>query len=131
MNGWLNPGRGVGTVGGNSGQRVYRRETDISKPSDIWVTVDERVGSINDGWFAVSVDGWTAPGVIDMNLVGITDWPANYHNKTTAFSFVDGHAEMHRWTDARTIPQLEPGAGFQTLANNRDIPWLMEHSTGF
>ncbi|MEN9576098.1 MAG: hypothetical protein RL514_3953 [Verrucomicrobiota bacterium] len=131
MNGWMNPGRGVGTVSSVNawGNAVFRRDTDILKASDMFVTVDERTGSINDGWFAVAVNGWTAPDTIDITQVGITDWPANYHNMATAFSFADGHTEVHRWKDSRTFPTLEPGAGFQTLANNEDMVWLMTHST--
>ncbi len=131
MNGWMNPGRGIGTVGVNNGQFVFKRETDLRLPSDMWVTVDERIGSINDGWFAVSVDGWTAGLPIDLTAVGITDWPANYHNKATSFSFADGHTEIHKWADARTIPLAEPGAGFLGLSGNVDVAWLMTHSTGF
>jgi prepilin-type N-terminal cleavage/methylation domain-containing protein len=131
MNGWMNPGRGVGSISTTYGQTVFRRESDILKPDEMWLTVDERVGSINDGWFAVAVNGWTAAGTIDMTQVGITDWPANYHNKATAFSYSDGRAEIHRWMDPRTIPIAEPGAGFQTLANSVDMLWLMTHSTTF
>ncbi|PAW91499.1 MAG: hypothetical protein B9S33_00485 [Pedosphaera sp. Tous-C6FEB] len=131
MNGWMNPGRGVGSISTTYGQTVYRRETDILKADEKWLTVDERIGSINDGWFAVAVNGWTAAGTIDMTQVGITDWPANYHNQATAFSFADGHAEIHRWQDPRTTPKNEPGAGFQTLANSVDMLWLMTHSTSF
>jgi prepilin-type processing-associated H-X9-DG protein len=130
MNGWLNPGRGVGTVSVNNGQRVFRRDAEIGLPSEIWVTVDERIGSINDGWFAVAVDGWTATATNSASFA-ITDWPANYHNKSTAFSFADGHVETHRWLDATTIPQVEPPAGTVTLAGNPDVLWLMMHATTF
>ena len=130
MNGWMNPGRGSGTVGVNNGQLVFRRETDIRQPTDMFVTVDERIGSINDGWFAISVDGWTA-AAMNTTAVGITDFPANYHNKATAFSFADGHAEMKKWADPRTIPLAEPGAGFQAFSGNIDVVWLMTHSTSF
>ena len=131
MNGWMNPGRGVGTISSVNGwgEAIFKRETDNQKPSDMWVTVDERIGSINDGWFAVAVNGWTSPQVIDITQVGITDWPANYHNQATAFSFSDGHTEIHRWQDGRTFPKAEPGAGFATLAGNVDMVWLMTHST--
>ncbi|MBI5800923.1 MAG: type II secretion system protein [Verrucomicrobia bacterium] len=130
MNGWMNPrrGSGLGTTRTASGQRAFRRDTDIGKPSDMWLTVDERIGSINDGWFAVAVDGWTGAGV-NLALGGITDWPANYHNKATAFSFADGHAEIKKWLDARTFPLAEPPAGFVLMPNNPDVGWLMAHST--
>ena len=138
MNGWMNPGRG-GTAGSGTttaipnglSPLVYRRDTDIRNPADMWATVDERIGSINDGWFAVPLDGATAGNSVTLAGVGLTDWPANYHNKATAFSFSDGHTEMHRWTDPRTIPQNEPGAGFTALANNPDCAWLMQRSTSW
>ena len=134
MNGWMNPGRGgaagSGTVGVNNGQLVFRRETDIRKPTDMFVTVDERIGSINDGWFAISVEGWTA-AAMDTTAVGITDFPANYHNQATAFSFADGHGEIKKWLDPRTIPLAEPGAGFQLMSGNMDSVWLMTHATSF
>ena len=63
--------------------------------------------------------------------MGITDWPANYHNQATSFSFSDAHGEVHRWQDPRTIPKNEPGAGFAALANSVDMLWLMTHSTTF
>lgn len=134
MNGWMNPGRANGTttpVPGGVTPLVYRRETDIRQPADMWVTVDERIGSINDGWFAVPVDGALAGGGVDLAAVGLTDWPANYHNKATAFSFADGHTEMHRWNDPTTIPQAEPAAGFVPRPNNPDVAWLMRRSTSW
>jgi prepilin-type N-terminal cleavage/methylation domain-containing protein/prepilin-type processing-associated H-X9-DG protein len=134
MNGWMNPGRANGTttaIPTGVTPLVYRRETDIRQPADMWVTVDERIGSINDGWFAVPVDGATAGGGVNLAAVGLTDWPANYHNKGTAFSFADGHTEMRRWTDATTIPQAEPAAGFTPRPNNPDVAWLMQRSTSW
>jgi len=134
MNGWMNAGRGVGTVSTVNGwEKIFTREADIRSPSDMFVTVDERIGSINDGWFAVAVNGWTSPDpasiIPNLANVGITDWPANYHNKASSFSFSDGHTEIHKWTNPATYPLQEPGAGFQTLANNMDMVWLMTHST--
>jgi len=138
MNGWMNPGRG-GTTGNGSTTAtpagvtplVFRRDTDMRQPADMWVTLDERIGSINDGWFAVPLNGATAGGNVTLAAVGLVDWPANYHNKATVFSFADGHGETKRWNDARTIPLNEPGAGFQAIANNVDVAWLMQRSTSW
>ena len=77
MNGWMNPGRG-GTAGNGSTTAtpagvtplVYRRDTNIRRPADMWVTVDERIGSINDGWFAVPLDGATAGGASTWRPLG-------------------------------------------------------------
>ncbi|NBR86362.1 MAG: type II secretion system protein [Verrucomicrobia bacterium] len=133
MNGWMNNrNRATGSVtGSNFGQKKFIRETDIPVPSNIFVTLDERIGSINDGWFAVSVDAWTAPGTINLASANITDWPANYHNKATSFSFADGHTEIHKWKDPLTIPKLEPPAGTVSLPGDADVDWLMQHATTF
>ena len=85
--------------------------------------LDEREDTINDGWFWVDIAGYgTGTGY------NIIDWPASYHTKSTAFSFADGHVELHRWTNPLTYPQIGAlvGAGMST---NADLAWLQEHST--
>ena len=138
MNGWLCPytrrsgSINVGFSAGQSvtsGHRFFYREEDIPNPGQIFVFLDERVGSINDGWFSVEVGGWTAPNTFAPASFVIVDWPANYHNGSTAFSFADGHAEVHKWQDRQTIPILEPGAGTLATPNNLDCQWLMTHAT--
>ena len=140
MNGWVQPG-GVGPPAGACGAggglstayEIYRRATDFvkKKPEDIWVFLDEREDSINDGWFWVSEAGYTASP--STNLYQIIDWPGSYHTKSTSFSFADGHAEMHRWTDSRTMPLVQNGAYVSNpgMAGNLDIQWLQEHSTSY
>ena len=57
--------------------------------------------------------------------------PASYHSRAGINAFGDGHAEAHRWTDARTRqPSLldyhnhnDPSPG------NADIVWMQDHST--
>ena len=31
------------------------------------------------------------------------DWPASFHNGAAGFAYGDGHAEIHKWLDKRTI----------------------------
>ena len=74
MNGWVQPGGvkspgGCGAGGGGgyfdgNSYEVYRKESDFNRktPSDIWVFLDEREDSINDGWFWVSPAGYLATG---------------------------------------------------------------------
>jgi prepilin-type processing-associated H-X9-DG protein len=140
MNGWVQPGGvkspggcGAGNTGyfdGNS-YEVYRKDSDFNrgKPSDIWVFLDEREDSINDGWFWVSPAGYLP--VPDPTLYAIIDWPGSYHNKATSFSFADGHVEMHKWSDSRTMPIVQNGVYVSNpgMANNPDIGWLQSHST--
>jgi prepilin-type N-terminal cleavage/methylation domain-containing protein/prepilin-type processing-associated H-X9-DG protein len=141
MNGWVQPG-GVGPPAGSCGAggglsnayEKYRRQTDFvrKKPQDIWLFLDEREDSINDGWFWVSEAGYLP--VADPTQYRIVDWPANYHINSTSFSFADGHAEMHRWTDPRTIPLVGIGVGIAlnvAMPGNLDVQWLQEHSTSY
>ena len=92
-------------------------------PTMTYVLLDEREDSINDGFFVVVMDGFP-----DRAKTSMVDWPAAYHNRAGGFSFADGHAEIKRWTDPRTIPRIGNIAG-STQPNNADIYWMQEHST--
>jgi prepilin-type processing-associated H-X9-DG protein len=52
--------------------------------------------------------------------------PAFYHGVTTAFSFADGHAEMHRWLDSQTFAINSPGQA-DTSTDDVDITWMKLH----
>jgi len=109
--------------------RVYSKLADMIDPgpSRTWVLLDEREDSINDGFFVVSMDGY--PNLATTKMV---DYPAGYHNKAGGFSFADGHSEIHKWRDARTVPPLKPGVPLQLnvpQSKNADIYWLQDNST--
>ena len=36
----------------------------------------------------------------------LIDFPASYHNGAGVLAFADGHAEIHKWLDARTRPKI-------------------------
>jgi prepilin-type processing-associated H-X9-DG protein len=62
------------------------------------------------------------------------DYPGMYHNLACGFSFADGHSELRRWRDSRTIPPLTVGANplfshFTASPTNQDVGWLQDHST--
>jgi prepilin-type processing-associated H-X9-DG protein len=54
--------------------------------------------------------------------------PAISHgNNSSAFSYADGHAELHKWRDPKFIAMksrddMPPGG-------SKDITWLFEHMT--
>jgi len=129
MNSWINPGRN-GVVSGrflDLDFEKYLQITDFIRlsPSDGFVFLDERPDSINDGWFMVDMESYDPN-----NLAGlkVRDLPAIYHNKTTSFTFADGHAESHRWLDGRTLA-LKFARNGQSTPDNQDVLWLMEHAT--
>jgi prepilin-type N-terminal cleavage/methylation domain-containing protein/prepilin-type processing-associated H-X9-DG protein len=95
----------------------------IKSPVNKFVTLEERSDSINDGWYATDPD----------TLYQVVDFPANYHNKATGFSFADGHAEVHKWHDPRTTPQLLDNADMTLNINipgDKDVLWLAQRAAG-
>ncbi|HPY32111.1 MAG TPA: prepilin-type N-terminal cleavage/methylation domain-containing protein [Verrucomicrobiota bacterium] len=139
MNLWLGGFRGMDmglsgstdpwAVGGGK-WRVYLKTTDLQDPgpSRTFVFLDMREDSIDVGNFAPDMRGWPN----DPSQWGFYDLPGAYHHRACGFSFADGHSEIKRWLDDRTIPPVVPGG----LANdtfrsphNPDVFWLQERAT--
>ena len=104
---------------------LYSRGSDLLNPgpSGLWVLLDEREDSLNDGFFVVDMLGGARQILIDV--------PASYHGGSGALNFADGHAENRRWMDPRTQPKLTALSVAQHIStpNNRDVSWLQERST--
>ena len=80
----------------SSNWRTYSKLTQIVRPSETWVFIDEHPDSINDGALANVCDkAGTASGTV-------VDWPANYHGGACGLSFSDGHSEIHKWRGTST-----------------------------
>ena len=99
-------------------------------PSETWVLIDEREDSINNGLFGLQtygIDPWVGSVALMVN------WPAAYHNCAGALNFADGHSEIHRWRDDRTIPPIKKGVELPLSLvhspNNEDLRWLTLHAT--
>ena len=91
------------------------------QPSNLWVFIDENPDSVNDAAYAVAMAQslWQ-------------DGPSTYHGGGCGFSFADGHSEIKKWQDGRTMPALKKGAELAlnvSSPNNRDVFWLMERTT--
>jgi len=128
MNAWFD-GADASTFG-PPGFRVYKKMSEVTDPGPTltWVFLDEREDSINDGEFVVGMFGYADKP----NQWVIVDFPASYHNRAGGLSFVDGHSEIRKWRDPRTMPALKPGRGlnlYVSSANNPDVFWLMERTT--
>jgi prepilin-type processing-associated H-X9-DG protein len=119
MNAWMNPGALETALGNTAKFVLFRKQSDIRKPVDTWVTIDENPGTINDGWFVVNPESgsWV-------------DIPAAYHNFSGALSFADGHAESRKWTD----PAARYGGGIGSPSTPpppafSDLKWLQLRTT--
>jgi prepilin-type N-terminal cleavage/methylation domain-containing protein len=127
MNSYLGPRSGPYT----GGYFQFKKIDDIQRPSPAktWVFIDEREDSINDGWFAVNMDGYDP---IRPTAYIIVDYPASYHNGAGGLAFADGHSEIRKWKDPRTRPKLRRGqllALGQASPGNPDVDWLQQRSS--
>jgi prepilin-type N-terminal cleavage/methylation domain-containing protein/prepilin-type processing-associated H-X9-DG protein len=106
--------------------RHFVKTADMMKPSpsSLWVYIDESPDSVNDAAMAVKMDPYG--GVWQ-------DIPSTLHGGGCGFTFADGHAEIHKWHDNRTISQLQVKysqcAYGVVQPNNNDIKWIQERTT--
>jgi prepilin-type N-terminal cleavage/methylation domain-containing protein len=125
MNCWMNY---VGRADiGQDTYVVFRKSGDIVEPppSRAWVFMDEREDSINDGLFQTNLKGRG-------KSARIVDYPASYHNRAAGLSFSDGHGEIKRWLDRRTVPMLKTSQLILLDVPspfNPDVAWLQERSS--
>jgi len=123
-----------GTDGGYSSDVgpyiIYRKMSDLAiGPTMTWLFLDMREDSIDMGNFLTKMRGFSPR---NPNLYGFFDLPAFYHGRAGGFSFADGHSEIRRWVDARSMPLLKKGTGIVddiTTAGNLDVAWLQERAT--
>ena len=123
MNGFAGDVDGINN-GLNPSWKRYLKLTDITAPPPAmcWILLDEHPDSINDPLFSVLM----TPGAL------WTDVPASYHNGACGFSFADGHSEIRKWIDFRTIQPVlhrNPSAG-NGLSSPRDMLWLQLRTNG-
>src|SRR5205085_11544423 len=106
----------VGYGGSQFLNGLYRNYTKFSQfglglgSSDCFVYVDENPTSLNDGYFLYNADN-----------SGINDRPAVNHGNSSSFSYADGRAELHKWSD-KFLSINSSGTG-------RDTAWLAQHGT--
>lgn len=107
----------------NAKYRNCKTYANIKSPVDMFVFLDEREDSINDGWYASDPE----------TMWQIIDYPASYHGNAAGYAFSDGHSEIHRFKDPRTMPVLTTGQLLplnQNLPGDRDILWMAQHAAG-
>jgi prepilin-type processing-associated H-X9-DG protein len=115
----------IGTMAGSfnpaTRYRRYSRIEQIKSPSNLFLLVDEREDSINEGAFLTGPD----------TRFLLLDFPANYHDGAANLVFVDGHSEIHKWQDSRTMPPLKVGSYVNTVtaSDDPDIDWIDQHAT--
>jgi prepilin-type N-terminal cleavage/methylation domain-containing protein len=131
MNSYFNPYAYPPDTGFPGPLKLFGKIGDMPTPSGIWVVIDEREDSINNGHF-----GHCMEGIYPRNpsQFGWINWPANYHNGASGLNFADGHSEIRKWRDPRTTPPKGKAVhGFFDAPirspNNEDSYWLGVRST--
>jgi prepilin-type N-terminal cleavage/methylation domain-containing protein/prepilin-type processing-associated H-X9-DG protein len=106
---------------------VFRKYTDIRSPAMTYCLLDEHPDSINAGGFGNRMVDPADPGAIR-----IIDYPASYHDGAAGITFMDGHAEIHKWLDPRTKPAPRYNNDLELNVpspGNRDMVWLSDRTT--
>jgi prepilin-type N-terminal cleavage/methylation domain-containing protein/prepilin-type processing-associated H-X9-DG protein len=109
---------------GAAGYRVYEKENQLGNPSPamLWLTTDEQADSINDSFL-----------VFSCGVPEFSDCPADYHNGAGSFSFVDGHAEIHKWQLLQYWPrvqQVNPTTQMNTEpSTGQDTQWMLQRTS--
>ena len=104
-----NVGQGSRTWTTPSKYPLCKKMSAIKNPTLMYVFLDEREDSINDGWFAQDPD----------TSCFLIDYPASYHNRACGFSFADGHSEIRRWRGSGINPPRLEG---KNLSAGNDLP---------
>ncbi|HEV2352957.1 MAG TPA: hypothetical protein VGR89_01835 [Puia sp.] len=115
--------RPTGLWTGTSRYTQCKTYAQIKSPVDMFVLLDERSDSINDGWYASDPD----------TMWQVVDFPASYHGNAAGYSFADGHSEIHRFHDPRTMPVLKQGQLMTlnvSLPGDQDVLWMAQHAAG-
>lgn len=108
--------------GGWSGQRPFTKLSQAKPPTMAMLFIEEAdPRGYNNGTWVMEKTGWVDPFAI-------------YHGTTSTFSFLDGHAEHHKWRDGGTIKAaLDSANGKSSFywaggnKNNPDFFWAWEH----
>ena len=105
----------------NPGWLQYTNGSDLVRPSpaNAFIFLDEHPGSINDGYFQLS-----------LGSASFQDVPASYVEGGCGFSFADGHAVIHMWQTATLeIPVVQnlSATMINTTPDNSDWQWMTNH----
>jgi prepilin-type processing-associated H-X9-DG protein len=106
--------------------KVYMKTADfaVGGAANLYVLLDEHPDGINAGGFANMM-------ITSLAAAKIIDFPASYHNSAAGLSFADGHAEIRRWKDPRTIQPVKLTNMPLNVEsrNNKDMLWLSDRTS--
>ena len=107
----------------------YAKKTgEFRKPgaADSWVFIDEHPDAIDD--IVLYVNPYE-----DNGIGQFTELPSSLHDGACGVCFADGHAEVHKWRDSRTIVPVKFNAANAQQVNisgtpSVDLAWLAQRT---
>jgi prepilin-type processing-associated H-X9-DG protein len=104
--------------------KPFLKDSEVNTPTMTMVFIEEAdPRNYNNGTWALNTQppGWVDPFAV-------------FHGEVSSFSFVDGHAESHKWVEASTIKAARDSAnGVQSFywssgdpKANRDFRWVFD-----
>jgi prepilin-type N-terminal cleavage/methylation domain-containing protein/prepilin-type processing-associated H-X9-DG protein len=108
----------------NTAYKVYLKTSQIAADSPVnrFVFTDVNPASICTPGFGV-----------DMSLQTWIHLPSALHRQRGVLAFADGHVEVHRWVDGRTMVQIPAGSAYiphdTPSSGNPDLSWIGERTT--
>ncbi len=118
----------------NPGYVQFFKITQIPRPVEIFVFLDEHPNTIDDGYYLNKSAGYASSSNYGGPAYDNAEWldlPATYHNQATAFSFADGHGALHRWQVPSTFSSVRPDVPYIPIEistdERTDFNWMLEH----
>lgn len=113
--GWLYPNSGTFS----SGYSGYAKASHLAgmRASEVFTFLDVNTDSICFAGFVTRMG----------NSDSFFHIPGAYHNGAGVVGFADGHVEVHKWKDQRTITN-KTIIHVEKSVGNKDLAWLQNHS---
>ena len=108
----------------NSAYKIYLKSSQLAADSPVnrFVFMDVNPASICTPGFGV-----------DMNAQNWIHYPSDLHGQRGVVAFAEGHVEVHRWLDSRTMLHLANGSAYiphnVASPNNPDLNWITQQTT--
>ena len=105
----------------NPGWKVFKRTSELTDlaPSEAFIFTEEHPGTIEDGYFQVSLNSAQFPNI-----------PGAHHDGRGSVSFADGHVDTVRWDSA---PKVVKGQRYLTApyraCTAREFQWMRDHAS--
>src|SRR2546428_3062424 len=99
--------------------QVFYKTSDLASPANLFTFQDVHPDSICYPAFMVYM-----PDDVD----GFFHYPSSRHKRRGVLTFADGHAEIHQWTDPRTMPPVSGNVlmHWTIEPNDADLAWIRE-----